>query len=107
MIFFKNLSKIQSFSINTRFIVFINSSKNSLPASVRFCHFLIVFAKCLDPDQDLQNVPPDVDPNSYGTKALIFFLFFFLLHRKRAIRILPICEIWHYILDCVYRVQEH
>ena len=28
-----------------------------------FCHLLITFANSLDPDQDRQNVGPDLDPN--------------------------------------------
>ena len=36
---------------------------NSLPASGHFCHLLKTFAKSLEPDQALQNVGPDLDPN--------------------------------------------
>ena len=36
---------------------------NSLPASGKFCHLLIIFANSLDPDQARQNVGPDLDPN--------------------------------------------
>ena len=37
---------------------------NSFLASGDFCHLLIiVFANSLDPDQDQQNVGPDLDPN--------------------------------------------
>ena len=36
----------------------------SLPASGNFCGLLITFANSLDPDQALQNVGPDLDPNS-------------------------------------------
>ena len=32
-------------------------------ASDDFCRLLITFANSLDPDQDLQNVGPDLDPN--------------------------------------------
>ena len=28
-----------------------------------FCHLLITFANSLDPDQDRQNISPDLDPN--------------------------------------------
>ena len=28
-----------------------------------FCHLLITFANCLDPDQARQNIGPDLDPN--------------------------------------------
>ena len=35
----------------------------SFPASGDFCHLLIIFANSLDPDQDRQNVGPDLDPN--------------------------------------------
>ena len=36
---------------------------NSLPAIGEFHHPLITFANSLDPDQDRQNVGPDLDPN--------------------------------------------
>ena len=36
---------------------------NSFLASDDFCHLLITFANSLDPDQDRQNVGPDLDPN--------------------------------------------
>ena len=32
-------------------------------ASGDFCHLLIAFANSLDPDQEGQNVGPDLDPN--------------------------------------------
>ena len=35
----------------------------SFLASGHFCHLLITFANSLDPDQDQQNVGPDLDPN--------------------------------------------
>ena len=36
---------------------------NSLPASEGFCCLLLISANSLDPDQDWQNVGPDLDPN--------------------------------------------
>ena len=36
---------------------------NSFLASSDFCHLLKTFANSLDPDQDQQNVGPDLDPN--------------------------------------------
>ena len=33
-----------------------------LHASSNFCSLLITFANCMDPDQDQQNVDPDLDP---------------------------------------------
>ena len=36
---------------------------NSFHASGDFCLLLITFANSLDPDQDRQNVGPDLDPN--------------------------------------------
>ena len=36
---------------------------NSFLASGDFWHLLITFANSLDPDQDRQNVGPDLDPN--------------------------------------------
>ena len=36
---------------------------NSLPASGYFCHLVKSFANSLDPDQDRQNVGPDLDLN--------------------------------------------
>ena len=38
---------------------------NSCPASGDFCHLLITFANSLDPDQDQQNLRPDLDPNCW------------------------------------------
>ena len=29
----------------------------------KFFRLLIIFANCLDPDQDQQNIGPDLDPN--------------------------------------------
>ena len=34
-----------------------------VPTSGDFCHLLITFANSLDPDQAIQNVGPDLDPN--------------------------------------------
>ena len=42
----------------TRILIF-----TSLPASGKICRLLIIFANSLDPDQDRQNVGPDLDPN--------------------------------------------
>ena len=36
---------------------------NSFLASDGFCFLLITFANNLNPDQDWQNVGPDLDPN--------------------------------------------
>ena len=36
---------------------------SSFHASCDFCHLLLTFTNCLDPDQDRQNVGPDLDPN--------------------------------------------
>ena len=36
---------------------------NSSLASRDFCHLLITFENSLDPDQDQQNIGPDLDPN--------------------------------------------
>ena len=36
---------------------------NSSPPSSDFCRLLISFVNSLDPDQALQNVGPDLDPN--------------------------------------------
>ena len=40
-------------------VIIINSSH----ASGDFCRLLITFANSLDPDQDRQNVSPDLDPD--------------------------------------------
>ena len=39
------------------------SSVNSFLANGDFRHLLIAFANILDPDQDQQNIGPDLDPN--------------------------------------------
>ena len=36
---------------------------HSFLASVNFCRLRITFSNNLDPDQDPQNVSPDMDPN--------------------------------------------
>ena len=45
---------------------------NSFLASSDICHLLITLANSLDPDQDGQNVGPDLDPKLFDT--LIVFL---------------------------------
>ena len=48
-------------------IVCVSCEKESLfltfLISTNFCRPLIIFAKSLDPDQDRQNVGPELDPN--------------------------------------------
>ena len=44
---------------------------NSFLASTEFCCLLITFTNSLDPNQDQQNVGPDLDPNCL---TLIVFL---------------------------------
>ena len=43
-------------------VYFLFRQFNSFLASSKFCHLLITFANGLDPDQDPQNVRPDLDP---------------------------------------------
>ena len=45
-------------------------SINSLNASHNFCHLLITYAFSLDPDQDQQNVSPDLDQNCWFCKKM-------------------------------------
>ena len=47
-------------------------------ASSNFSHLLITFANSLDPDQDQQNVGPDLDPTIVGFDTLTVFLKEFL-----------------------------
>ena len=42
---------------------FKNNPENFHPYSRDFCCLLITFANGLDPDNDQQNVSPDLDPN--------------------------------------------
>ena len=44
--------------------ILINNHTNSFLASGDFWHLLMNFANSLDPDQDRQNVGPDLDSNS-------------------------------------------
>ena len=44
---------------------------NSFLANGNFCHLLITFANSLDPDQDRQDVGPDLDSSCF---TLIMFL---------------------------------
>ena len=39
----------------------VSSQGQVLHASSNFCSLLITFANCMDPDQDRQNVGPDLD----------------------------------------------
>ena len=41
----------------------VNHFVNSSLASGHFCHLLLTIGNSLDPDQDRQNVGPDLDPN--------------------------------------------
>ena len=43
--------------------VISSTSFKSFLASGHFCYLLITFANSLDPDQDRQNVGPDLVPN--------------------------------------------
>ena len=43
---------------------------NSLVASGEFCCLLNIFANSLDPDQDRQNVGPDLDPNHWHSDSV-------------------------------------
>ena len=47
---------------------------NYFLASDDFCRLLAAFANSLDPDQDRQNVGPDLDPNLLTLIALLIFL---------------------------------
>ena len=46
-------------------MIYISASLNDFfqIASCDFCRLLIIFTNSLDPDQDQQNVGPDLDPN--------------------------------------------
>ena len=41
-----------------------------------YCHLLITFEDILDPDQDQQNVGPDLDPQHLTLKTVILTDFF-------------------------------
>ena len=43
----------------------------------KFCHLMIIFANSLDPDQDRQNVGPDLDPNCLTLRLMVFMKEFF------------------------------
>ena len=43
--------------------LFVMSKFNSFLASGKFCSLLIIFTNSLEPDQDRQNVGPDLNPN--------------------------------------------
>ena len=44
-------------------MIHFNQLFNCLLSRGDFCHLLITFANSLDPDQDRQNVGPDLVPN--------------------------------------------
>ena len=50
--------------------------KFALTLCCDFCHLLITFANSLDPDQDRQNVGPDLDPNRLTPSKCTCNLFF-------------------------------
>ena len=54
-------------------------SCSSFLASGDFCHLLITFANILDPDEDSQNVGPDLDPN----RLIVLMKFFFKVSRQQ------------------------
>ena len=45
------------------FVAIVALRVNSFLASGKFCYLLISLTNSLDPDQDRQNVGPDLDPN--------------------------------------------
>ena len=51
-----------------------------------FCHQLITFANCFDPDQDRQNVGPDLDPNSLTLIVVLKEIFEKLNLKKKVSR---------------------
>ena len=48
----------------------LSNSFNFLPASGDFYCLLISFANCLNPDQDRENLNPDLDPNCLIFKSI-------------------------------------
>ena len=58
VIFFFSLQEI-----TRQKLPFLWTCSNSVLASGDFCRLLITFANSFDPDQDRQNVGPDLDPN--------------------------------------------
>ena len=59
-----NFESVKNSRQMKRYLFSVNLSLfYSLPNSRDFCRLLITFAKSLDPDQDRQNVGPDLDPN--------------------------------------------
>ena len=60
----KEESRKSSFlKIQLMYQLFVMSKFNSFLASGKFCNLLIIFTNSLEPDQDRQNVGPDLDPN--------------------------------------------
>ena len=66
MVILKNIFQTIDFEKNQQMtkkhINFPEDRVDSLPASTKFCHLLIIFANSLDPDQAQQDVGPDLDP---------------------------------------------
>ena len=73
---------------------------NTFLASGNFFRLLIRFAKSLDPDQDRQDVGPDLDPNSLTHTLIVFLKDFFekvnlkkkIIRRQQKGRKLPIMQ---------------
>ena len=49
---------------------------NPFLARGNFCHLLITFANNLDPEQDRQNLGPDLDPNCLTLQYSVHEFFF-------------------------------
>ena len=57
------LKKLSMFTVHLLGTIWYKHQFNSSCARDYFCCLLIIFAYSLDPDQDRQNVGPDLDPN--------------------------------------------
>ena len=76
-------------------ISLLGFDNNSLLAAGKFCRLLTNFANSLDPEQDRQNVGPDLDPNPFDTLIVVTYYFLEIVilkkvkRRKQSMNIYP------------------
>ena len=81
----------------------------TLPASDNFCHLLISFTNSLDPDQDRQNVGPDLEHNrlKYYYTEIFFEKVIFSLNVNRGQQEherIPNMERLYYVCVCIREI---
>ena len=68
------MSRLKCFISNPT-ISLLGFDNNSFLAAGAICRVLTNFANSLDPEQDRQNVGPDLDPNPFDTLIVVKYYF--------------------------------